>query len=384
LPETLTASATPGRICLLANLAIPHSVRWANHFHRKGYDVHVISLGEGHGVLPGISIHRLKKRLPFKLDYFREVQRMRKVVASIRPAFVHAHYASGYGTLGRLIGFHPYIVSVWGSDIYEFPHKSPVHRWLLKRNLEAADYLCSTSQDMAREAKKHTSKPILITPFGVDCELFSPGSAPRSEKGELVIGTVRSLEESYGIDILLKAFRLLTDRLPDYPCKLVIVGGGTLEAEYRRLADKLGLGATVRFAGRVPHDRVPEYLRTFSVFAALSRWESFGVAALEASSCGVPVVVTSVGGLPEVVVDGETGMVVPPNDLEAAAQALQELVLAPSLRERMGRAAQKWVAEHYRWEETTRVMERLYERVISGKTSSPQMPADENLASAMT
>src|SRR6266487_725320 len=260
----------PRRICLLANLAAPHSVRWANHFYGKGYEVHVISVGEGQGVSEGVRVHRLQERLPFKLDYFREVRRVRELVARIQPSFVHAHYASGYGTLGRLIRFHPFIVSVWGSDIYEFPRRSAVHRWLLKRNLEAADYLCSTSRDMAREARKYTSKPILITPFGVDCELFSPANTPRSEDGEFVVGTVRSMEESYGIDILLRAFKLMTNQHPDSHCKLVIVGGGTREDEYKRLAQRLGLGARVRFAGRVPHERVPEYVRSFSVFAALS------------------------------------------------------------------------------------------------------------------
>lgn len=373
---------TPRRICLLANLAGRHSVRWANHFHRKGYEVHVFSTGEGQGVLEGIHVYRLREGLPFKLDYFREVRRVRELVASIRPSLVHAHYASGYGTIGRLMGFHPYIVSVWGSDIYEFPHRSPVHRWLLKRNLAAADYLCSTSRDMAREAQKYTAKPILITPFGVDCALFCPGQTPLSEEREFVVGTVRSMEESYGIDILLRAFRLLTDRHPDAHCKLTIVGGGTREDEYKRLAQRLRLGARVHFAGRVAHDRVPEYLRSFSVFAALSLWESFGVAVLEASSCGVPVVVTNVGGLPEVVVAGQTGIVVPPKDEGAAAQALEKLFLAPGLRKKMAREGQEWVQKNHGWDENARVMEDLYDRVISGASAGVRAPLDEKLVSA--
>jgi len=369
---------------LLANLAATHSVRWANHFHRKGYEVHVISVGEGHGVLEGVRIHRLQERLPFKLDYFREVRRVRDLVASIRPALVHAHYASGYGTLGRLIGFHPYIVSVWGSDIYEFPQRSPVHRWLLKRNLEAADYLCSTSRDMARETQKYTSKPILITPFGVDCEVFSPRRTAGLDGGEFVVGTVRSMEKSYGIDCLLRAFKLFADRRPDSRCKLVIVGGGTLEDEYKRLANGLGLGARVHFTGRVPHDCVPEYLRSFSVFAALSVRESFGVAVLEASACGIPVVVSNVGGLSEIVVDGKTGTVVPPNDEAAAAKTLEELMVSPSLQESMGKCGETWVRDSYSWDQTAKVMEDLYERVMSGGSPGLPVPVDEKLASVST
>lgn len=357
---------TPRRICLLANLAATHSVRWANHFCRKGYEVHVLSVGDGFGLLPRVHVHPLRDRLPFKLDYFREVGRMRELVANVRPALVHAHYASGYGTLGRMIGFHPYILSVWGSDIYEFPNLSPLHKCLLKWNLAAADYLCSTSRDMARETGKYTSKPVLITSFGVDCEVFQPRRAPNVEGREFVVGTVKSMEECYGIDGLIRAFKLLADRHREVPCKLVIVGGGALEDEYRRLAQSLGLGSRVHFTGRVTHDLVPDYLRSLSVFVALSRWESFGVAVLEASACGIPVVATRVGGLPEVVVDGETGILVPPGDDSAAAGALETLLLSPNLQERMGRAGRAWVEQRYQWDVTARVMEDIYERAVSG------------------
>lgn len=350
---------------MLANLAGSHSVCWVNHFRRRGYEVHVFSVGEAHAVLDGVQIHRMQERLPFKLDYFREVRRVRELVAKVRPAFVHAHYASGYGTLGRLIGFHPYIVSVWGSDVYEFPHRSPVHRWLLQRNLAAADYLCSTSEDMARETRKYTSKRILITPFGVDCNFFSPNKIPSAEMGEFVIGTVRSMDESYGIDTLLKAFKILVDRHPRSPCKLVIVGGGGREDEYKRLGQRLGLGTKVQFMGKVPHDRVPDYLRSFSVFAALSRRESFGVAVLEASACGIPVVVSNVGGLPEIVVDGQTALMVSPDDEIGAADCFEKLFISSQLRNSLGQAGQRWVRERFEWNRTARVMETLYAEVLS-------------------
>lgn len=374
---------TSRRICFLANLAALHAVRWANHFHRKGYEVHIISLGEGQGLEEGIHVHQLREELPFKLEYFRKVRRARELVASIQPSIVHAHYASGYGTLGRLIGFHPYIVSVWGSDVYEFPHRSPLHKWLLQRNLAAADYLCSTSRDMARETQKYTSKPILITPFGVDCEDFSIPARSRERTDEFVIGTVRSMEKSYGIDCLLKAFRLLTDRHPDWPCKLVIVGGGNLERQYRELASTLNLEARVCFVGKVPHNRVIDHLRSFSVFAALSDTESFGVAILEASACGIPVVVSNVGGLPEVVVDGTTGLMVSPNDEVAAAECFEKLFLSPNLRDGLGRAGRQRVRERYDWNQTAKIMENLYEEVIAASTSEPAVSSTRTSAPAV-
>jgi glycosyltransferase involved in cell wall biosynthesis len=233
---------------------------------------------------------------------------------------------------------------------------------------------------MAREAQKYTSKPILITPFGVDCAVFSPGF--REETKEFVIGTVRSLEKSYGIDCLLKAFKLLMDRHPDWPSRLVIVGGGSLEREYKQLARGLDLGERVYFVGKVPHSRVPDYLKSFSVFAALSNYESFGVAILEASSCRIPVVVSNVGGLTEVAVDGKTALIVPPNDEVAAADCFEKLFLSPSLRERLGRAGRQRVMERYEWNQTAKIMENLYEEVIATNTSDSVVSSAPSSAAA--
>jgi L-malate glycosyltransferase len=369
----------PRRICLLANLAGSLSVQWANHFHRKGYELHVFSFGEAQGVLEGIRIYRLRDELPFKLGYFSEVRRVRELVDGIRPSLIHAHYASGYGTLGRLLDFHPYIVSAWGSDIYEFPKKSPVHRWMLIRNLAAADYLCSTSRAMANELTKFTSKAVRITPFGVDCNMFSCATPSDNGETQFVVGTVRSLEKVHGIDCLLKAFALLMNKHPGWSCRLVIVGGGTMDQEYRRLARLLGLGDRVCFVGNVPHSLVAEYMRSFSVFAALSEQESFGVGILEASACGIPVVTSNVGGLPEVVVNEKTGLMVSPRDEVAAMQCLEKLYLSPRLRESLGRAGESWVREKYNWDDTASIMENLYEEVISTGNSSGRATRSENL-----
>lgn len=358
-----------GTLCFLANPVASHTLKWVSHFANMGYETHLISFDHPLEPLESVQVHKLKSRLPFHLRYFSQAGNVRELLREIKPDLLHAHYASGYGTLGRLSSFHPYVLSVWGSDVYEVPRRSRVHRELLVRNLAAADYLCSTSQAMANETSKYTSKPVVITPFGVDCNLFSCEHSLRADKDDFVVGTVRSLERAYGIDYLLRAFKVLLDRHPDWRCRLVIVGGGTLEAKYRHLARELGLLRQVHFVGRVPHARVVNYLRTFSVFVAMSLHESFGVAVLEASSCGIPVIATRVGGLPEVVVDGKTGFLVAPRDIPAVVACLEKLFLSSSLRERMGQAGQSWVRERYEWAQSSRIVETLY-GVLLSKTSS--------------
>jgi glycosyltransferase involved in cell wall biosynthesis len=139
---------------------------------------------------------------------------------------------------------------------------------------------------------------------------------------------------------------------------------GTLDpAPYRELIHRLGIADRVTVSGSVPHAEVPATLRRFDVYAMPSLSESFGVAALEASSCGVPVVASSVGGTPEVIRHGETGFLVPPCDPTALADALAELLREPERRHAMGRAGRAFVKGHYEWATCVDRMEALYEQV---------------------
>jgi glycosyltransferase involved in cell wall biosynthesis len=130
-----------------------------------------------------------------------------------------------------------------------------------------------------------------------------------------------------------------------------------------RLATRLRLN--VEFAGEVPHERVPDILARLDVFVMPSTYEGFGVAALEAQATEVPVVASGVYGIPDVVEDGVTGILVPPRDVHAIAGALISLVRDEERRRSMGRAGRRFVAERYSWEENAAQMETLYRDVLT-------------------
>ena len=109
-----------------------------------------------------------------KLSYFRTISQAKALIKEVNPDIVHAHYASSYGTICSFACKRPYYLSVWGSDVYEFPQKSFLHKAILKRSLDKATWIMSTSRAMAVETHKYTSKEIAITPFGVDMSLFNP------------------------------------------------------------------------------------------------------------------------------------------------------------------------------------------------------------------
>lgn len=338
-------------IALLSAASSIHTIRWANAFAERGHAVHLITLhAPAPGLHPAVTVHRLA--FMGGLGYIIQGPALAHLLKRLKPDVVNAHYATGYGTLARWCRKFPLVLNVWGSDVFEFPDTSFLHRSWLLRNLRAADRLVSTSGFMARRTASLGSPlpPITVVPFGVDTDRFHP-SEERRTGSAIVIGTVKTLLPKYGIDTLIEAFATVLRKAEGLDLRLRIVGGGPEEGALKALAQRLGITARVDFIGPVPHEQVPGQLRAMDVYVALSRAdsESFGVAVIEASACGLPVVVSDAGGLPEVVRNGVTGAVVPRDSPAEAATALLSLLHHPAQREQWGRAGREHVMEQYEW-----------------------------------
>ncbi len=356
------------RLVLLAARNSIHTVRWANEMSRRGHEVHLLSLHSGGDALdPRVRLHTLP--IPPPTGYFLNAPGVRRLLGRLEPDIVHAHYASGYGTLGRLSKFHPFVLSVWGSDVYEFPRRSALHRHTLLSNLSSADWVCSTSNTMAEQVQRlcRTVSRLSVVPFGVSVDMFRPRSDLRDSR-HITVGTVKALAVKYGIDVLVRAFAsartTLAGRKPELAerLRLLIVGDGRDRRSLERLAESLGIGEVTQFTGHVEHAQVPGYLNRLDIFVALSRHdsESFGVAVVEASSCELPVIVSDAGGLPEVVVDRVTGLVVRAEDVEGASRAVAMLAEDPGLRGRLGAAGRQRVLQRYNWADNASLMESIY------------------------
>lgn len=363
------------RICLLANGKSIHTVRWANALARRGHEIQLVTL---HGLSKSLSreVGTLELRFPPPVGYFMNIPSLRRHLRRVRPDLVHTHYASGYGTLGRLSGFHPQVLSVWGADVFDVPEVSPQRRRMVVANISHADWVCSTSHVMAERTRQlyPPVQNLTVTPFGVDTDQFAP--RPRSRDHSVItIGTVKTLAHKYGIDTLIEGFAHCRRLLHQRDLKLAerlrlrVVGGGPQRDELEKLAKQTGVAQVTRFIGPVDHGEVPDQLNQLDIYVAASRMdsESFGVAAVEASACGLPVVVSDAGGLPEVVVDGKTGLVVPHSDPAALAQALVRLTLDRQLRHALGVAGRQHVMHHYQWDENVSRMEKVYEQIVGSR-----------------
>ena len=360
------------RVALLGPANSIHLQRWADALAQRGHPLCVISQHRCDRALLPPSAEVVWLPHAGSLGYFRNALPLRRALRQWRPDVLNAHYASGYGTTSAWAGFRPTLLSVWGSDVYDFPYENAFKGGLLRWNLARATALASTSRAMAEQVQRLTPrrKDVAVTPFGVDLARFAPAVSRRAT-GPLTIGIVKALAPKYGVDLLLCAFAgLLADAevqaLPE-ACRLLIVGDGPQRAALEVLARELGIEARVEFAGAVAHAEVPSWLCRLDIYAAPSRLdsESFGVAVIEASACGLPVVVSDAGGLPEVVCHGKTGLVVPRDDVPALQAALTRLVLDSALRDDLGRCGRAHVAREYEWGHCVDLMERCYERTIA-------------------
>jgi L-malate glycosyltransferase len=359
------------RICVIGPASNVHVHRWTQALMEHGHRVSVLSTSPLPPRLPSHLAHAPMVVVPTARPGMSRRQRLARLwsgwarvpglLASLQPDIVHVHSLPAPAATPFLLRVPRLLVSAWGTDVVWRDRRKERFYPLLLRH---AQRVTATSRYLAGVVRSYlsTPRPIDVVAFGVDTERFSPPSkrpdAPR-------IGTVRHLEPKYGLDVLVRSVPALVAAQP--AVEVDIVGEGEQRSDLERLIAALGTGDNVRLRGRLDHAHVPTFLGTLRVFANPSREEAFGVAALEAQACGVPVVASRVGALHEIVREGETGLLVPPDDPASLAAALSSLLQDEERARGMGRAARAWVLEHYRWERNVEQMLAIYREVEGGR-----------------
>ncbi len=367
------------KILILSNPANPHTIKWVKALDKEGFKIFVFGLSNydksvyenckdvqafSYGFDDNLFI---KSDGAFsKIVYLKALKKLKQIISEFKPQILHSHYATSYGLLGALSGFHPYIISAWGSDVYDFPKKSFLHKSILKYNLGNADKILSTSKVMAEEVQIYTGKEIIITPFGIDTEVFKPQETKSLfDHKDIVIGTVKTLEANYGIENLIRAFKIIKESNPLLPLKLLIVGTGSQELYLKKVVSELGLEKIATFTGFILPDDIPRYHNMITVPVFLSQHESFGVAVLEALACEKPVIVTNVDGFKEIVQDGINGIIVPVGDVEKTAVAIEKLINDKNLRLNLGKKGREQVIEFYNWKNNILQIVKIYSDLLN-------------------
>lgn len=299
--------------------------------------------------------------------------RLTRIFAKERPDVVHAHtYKAGVlaSMAGRIAGVpavvftpHGHIFSR-GANIPGVPGglRLELLRWITRAGQACADRITALSDlDLGQQVGLRLSpaSKYVVVRNGIDAQRFARPRA-RLFEGSPVIGAVGRYSEEKGHRFLIEAMTDVRRSLPQ--ARLVLVGYGEREGELRGRAASLGLDGAVTFAGE--RDSA-EVLTSFDLFVQPSLYESQGLAILEAMAAGVPAIATAVGGVGDVVQDGESGLLVPPADPRALAQAILRLAGSPDLAAGLADRALQRVREHF---SSTRMLEayaRLYHELVS-------------------
>jgi glycosyltransferase involved in cell wall biosynthesis len=282
---------------------------------------------------------------------------------------VHSYlfHANLVGTLAARVARVPVtLASKRSLDTYP----TVLERWACKLSNRLADRVTANAEEVRRHAHEVEGcslDKIVVIPNGVDLTRFAttvatppPVEMPASGP---IVGCVGRLSGKKGHSDLLEAAALVLRRRPD--TTFVLVGDGALRSELRAQADGLGLNGQVRFVGHV-NDPVPLLYR-MNLFVLPSRIEGMSNALLEAMAANRAVVATSVGGNPEVVVDGVTGLLVPPRDPARLANAVLTLLADPQRASAMGAAGRARVETCYSVQAMLRQLEDLYRRELARK-----------------
>ncbi|MCR5185527.1 MAG: glycosyltransferase family 4 protein [Clostridia bacterium] len=339
------------KICFLAPANNYHTQKWCKYFVSKGHQVDVISLSDAQ--IDNVNVHSLDCKVSAyssdisKIQYLRYASKVKRIINDINPDIINAHYATSYGMLAALSVPNNFILSVWGTDIFEFPKKSIIHKAYLKYVLNKSKYVFSTSNALAKELALYTDKKSYITPFGVDMTLFNPNKKRTGANEDFTIGIVKPINDKYGIDYLINSLSIIKNKYPGTIIKTKIAGDGPLKHSYEKLA--LEKKVSVEWLGFISQEQVATEYANMDIAVFPSNVESFGVSTIEAEASGIPVIVSNVPGLLETTIPNESSIVVESKNPSELAEAIMSLYNNPDLRKKMGTKGREYVLEKYEY-----------------------------------
>jgi len=289
----------------------------------------------------------------WQLFYFSEAMRLLEELNTLGVRHIHAHFANNGADVARAAIAHARRVDPDGGWRWSFTMHGPtefeaVERFDLAATVADADAVACIS-DFTRSQLMRLAAPsdwpkLDVVHMSVDTDRFVPPEEPRAD-GPLRILDVGRLVPEKGAPVLLDAVELLSQRGVDVELRLV--GGGDLEADLARIIAERGLGTRVTLVGSVGQDEILDQYHWADVFCLPSFQEGLPVVLMEAMATELPVVTSTINGIPELVKDGSNGYLLPPGRADLLADALAKLASDPELRRQLGNRARTDVIEGF-------------------------------------
>lgn len=338
----------------------------AEHLAKRGHEIHVITeYDEGLQAFSqenGFYIHRVAFSRVRVIGVFLLWSRFFLTIRKIRPDIIHAQsFMTGIPAcvISNLLRI-PYIVWGRGSDVYLMDFYVKISSKLVLKNANA---ILALTDDMRKKLNSIYPRDIYVVPNGINLEQFDDISSNFPNKaGTKKILFVGRFHPVKGVQYLIMAMKKVYEEIPD--ARLLLIGDGEERNKLERLADNLGIRESIDFIGELPHKKIAGFMNHADVFVLPSISESFGMVNLEAMACGLPIVATRVGGIPNVIKNGVNGYLVEAKKPDEIAEKILLLLQNPQLRMEISQRNKEDV-KAYTWENITNSLEKVYLKILT-------------------
>lgn len=340
------------KICFLADGQSIHTKRWCDHFSKAGQEVHLITFRQAK--IENTRVHFIDAGdvvvAGGNWKVLLKTGKVKKILREIKPDLLHAHYATSYGIVGALTGFHPYIITGLGTDLLISPGSSFLYRMLIRYALKRADWITVMSEQMQEAVMKllPEANKLSIVRFGIDPEIFHPkGRNVPTDK--FVITSTRNFEPVYNIELLLNALGQIKTKISNLSVNLI--GAGTLRSKLEKMTIDLGLSHIVKFHGKLQQPEIANILRQSHLFATTSLSDGNNVSLNEAMACGTVAIATDIAANREWVRNEVNGFLVPTDKPEILAEKIVYVYNNyPELERKTVTFNEKIIAEKALWQ----------------------------------
>ena len=311
------------KICYLADGGSVHTLRWCMHFRDLGHEIHLITLKNTH--IEGIHIHYIDAGTinstggNWKIIF--KYRKVKAIIKKIKPDILHSHYATSYGFLGALSGFHPFVVTALGTDVLISPFQSVLYKILIKFTLKKADWITSMAEHMTEKIISLGIKKdkISVVIFGIDEKIFNNTNRIISTD-KFILTSTRNFEPIYNIQLLLNAIKLLDDKIPNLQVNLI--GDGSLRNELEKLVSEYNISDKVNFMGKVKQSIISDELKHSHLFVTVSLSDGNNISLNEAMACGTFSIASNIPANKQWISEGLNGFLVPTDKPEILADKI--------------------------------------------------------------
>jgi glycosyltransferase involved in cell wall biosynthesis len=304
---------------------------------------------------------------------------VRRVVRQIKPDVVHAGPVQLGAFMAALAGCKPLVTMSWGSDLLKDADRSWLYRWLTRFTLSRSTVLVGDCQAVRRKAESLGLSPgrVFLFPWGVDLSHFSPagGSTELSSSAHpidlrsrlgwqdaFVLLSLRSWEPIYGVDVVVRAFAMCAQEMPDL--RLVLLGGGSQASWIQSFLQQHALHSQVYLGGQVNQLDLPAIYRAADLYLSASHSDGSSVSLMEALACGKPVLVSDIPGNREWISQGVEGWLFPDGDASSLAEGIRRASRQRRELSLMGQAARRLAEKRADWRKNFQVLLQAYQSAV--------------------